>query len=31
MSFVRADPIRGCAQLPGESPFLSDKASIATV
>lgn len=30
MTTVRDLPIPLCAQLPGESPFLSDKASIAT-
>ena len=30
MTTVRALPIPTCAQFPGESAFLSDKASIAT-
>ena len=30
MTTVRALPVLPCAQLPGERPFLSDKASIAT-
>jgi hypothetical protein len=30
MTTVRALPVPTCAQLPDESAFLSDKASIAT-
>jgi hypothetical protein len=30
MTTARARPVLLCAQLPVESPFLSDKASIAT-
>jgi hypothetical protein len=30
MTTVPTLPVRLCAQLPAESPFLSDKASIAT-
>ena len=30
MTTMGALPVALCVQLPGESPFLSDKASIAT-